>query len=317
MTDFAPESAWIETPSSAGDDFHESSLPLAPAGASGADPRRTAAGLAAAVHEMLESMAHKRVPRLDAARARLQQARPGQPLDPLEDALHALHAATGALDFLAGRTGGERGKEFLRQGDQLAQAIHLLRQLAGEFTLREAVQGPVTRLTWIDLVVESGSLRKRVRQGAHWLAEMDRDLQQRRRGANTEVTLRAIDELARRCAAMHARLQAVHRLCSEARAVHALSEQLVAERGALCTALQERVLRACQRLDDAVQPLMHAAAYRALVPTELVGAIDARHELQVELTQAAAQIVRLHARAQELLARLAGMADKARRVTGA
>lgn len=317
MTDFAPESAWIETPSSAGDDFHESSLPLVPAGGPGTDRPRTAAALAAAVNEMLGSMARKRVPRLDAARERLQQARPGQPLDPIEDALHALHAATGALDFLAGRTGGERGKDFLRQGDQLAQAIHLLRQLAGDFMQREAVQGPVTRLTWIDLVVESASLRKRVRQGAHWLAEMDRDLQQRRRGANTEVTLRAIDELARRCAAMHGRMQAVHRLCSQARAVHGLSERLVAERGTLCAALQERVLRACQALDDAVQPLMHAGAYRALVPTELVGAIDARHALQVELTQAAAQIVRLHAMEQELATQLAEMAHKARRITGA
>ena len=63
---------------------------------------------------------------------------------------------------------------------------------------RETVGAPVERLVWMDLVVESGSLRKRVRQAAHWLAEMDHDLLQRRRGANSAVTLLAIDELARR-----------------------------------------------------------------------------------------------------------------------
>lgn len=314
MTDFLPESAWIESASSGEADLHESTFP--PISVPAPDRRRTAAALAGAVNEMLGSMAHKRVPRLDAARERLQQSRPGQALDPIEDALHAVHAATTAVDFLAGRTGGERGLDFLRQGDRLAQATQHLRTVAGEFMQREAVHGPITRLTWIDLVVESASLRKRVRQGAHWLAEMDRDLLQRRRGANTEVTLHAIDELARRRSSMHGRLQSVHRLCSQARAVHGMSERIVAERGTLCTTLQERVLRACQHLDDAVQPLLHAAGYRALVPTELVGAIDAVHALQVELTHAAAQIVRLHGLEQELAAQLATMADKARRVTG-
>lgn len=276
--------------------------------------RRPAAALATDVHELLESMARKRVPRLDAVRQRLQEGRAGLDLAPLEDALHATHAATSTLDFLAGRSGGERSGEFLRQGVVLARAVAHLTRLTGEVVQREGVRSPVARLQWIDLVVESRSLRKRIRQGAQWLAEMDQDLAQRRRQAPPGVAQRAIDELARRGAAMHERLQAVHRLCSEARSVHTASEQLAGERALLCTTLLDRVLPACTQLDGELQRLLHAAAYRALVPTELIAAIDARHALQVELTQAAAQIIRLQGVEQQLVARLAQMTDKARRL---
>ena len=313
MTDFSPESSWIESPPSSGADFWETSQPVAlqeppPA----ARPsRRPAAALAADVNELLESMGRKRVPRLDAVRRRLQEGRIGLPLDEVASALQSLQAATGAIDFLASRSGGERSGEFLRQGRELADALQRLSPGLADFLQREAVGAPVTRLVWIDLVIESGSLRRRVRQGAGWLAEMERDIQQRRRGGNSEVALRAIDELARRGTAMHERLQAVHRLCSQARAVHALSERMAADRAGLWSTLQDRVLPACGRLDEALQPLLHAASYRALVPTELMGAIEASHELQVGLTRGTALLARLGAAQQELAAGLATMGDMA------
>lgn len=316
MPDFLPESSWAEPAyQEAAEPFWESTrAPTFPEQRAVDGGRRPAAALAADVNELLESMARKRVPRLDAVRERLQVSRAAGPLTEVEDALHALHAATAGVDFLAGRSGGERAGEFLRQGEALAGALRTLGPRLGEFLQREAVGAPVTRLVWIDLVMESGSLRKRVRQAAQWLAEMDHDLLQRRKGGNTEVTLRAIDELARRGVAMHERLQAVHRLCNQARAIHGLSEEMAADRAALWATLQERVVPACGELDDALQPLLHAAAYRALVPTELVVAIDASHELQVSVTQAAAQIVRLRTRDQDLASQLAHMEDKARRL---
>ena len=321
MTDFVPESSWADATATHATDFWESTRPLTSQeqrmSTSVRVQRRPAAALAADVNELLESMARKRVPRLDAVRQRLQAARAGMELGPVEDALHAVHAATGALDFLAGRTGGERSAEFLRQGEALAAAVAHLAALSGEVVQREGVQSPVARLQWIDLVLESRSLRKRIRQGAQWLAEMDQDLLQRRKQAQPDVAQRAIDELARRGVAMHERLQSAHRLCSEARSVHTASEQLAGERAALCATLQERVLPACTDLDRELQPLLHAAGYRALVPTELIAAIDARHSLQVELTQAAAQIIRLQAGEQDLGMQLAQMEEKARRLTGA
>ncbi|MFI4927389.1 MAG: hypothetical protein ACHP7E_06860, partial [Burkholderiales bacterium] len=170
-----------------------------------------------------------------------------------------------------------------RPAAALAAAVADLTRLTGEVVQREGVRSPVARLQWIDLVVESRSLRKRIRQGAQWLAEMGQDLAQRRRQAQPGVAQRAIDELARRGASMHERLQSAHRLCSEARSVHIASEQLACERAVLCATLLDRVLPACGRLDGELQPLLHAAAYRALVPTELIAAIDVRHALQVEL----------------------------------
>jgi hypothetical protein len=318
MTDFHLESSWIEHPSS-GADFWESSRP-APiqeqhaSRPSGRARRRPAAALAAGVHELLESMARKRVPRLDAARQRLQDARGGVPMLDVEDALHAMHAATAGVDFLAGRNSLDRA-EFTRQGQALAEAIGKGRELLGDFLRREAVGAPIARLVWVDLVFESGSLRKRVRQGAHWLAEMDQDLLYRRKHAGGAVALRAIEELARRGVTMHERLQTVHRLCGEALTVHALSEELAAQRAALWATLRERVLPACKALDDAVQPLLHAAGYRALVPTELLVAVDACHALQVELTQAGAQILRLRALDQELGTQLGSLEERSRALT--
>jgi hypothetical protein len=150
-----------------------------------------------------------------------------------------------------------------------------------------------------------------VRQAARWLAEMDQDLVSRRKWIRSEVTGHAIEELARRAAAMHARLQNAHRLCGHARALHLLCEELARERNALCATLQEKVRPSCVELEEALRPLLHAATYRVLVPTELMGAIDARHELQVVLTQAQAHVERLRAGDEELALQLGAMQEKA------
>lgn len=319
MTDLLLESSWSEPAAHPGPDFWESSRPAPLQEQRATRPsqraqRRPAAALAADVNELLESMARKRVPRLDAVRNRLQDSRGGIPLASVEQALQALQAATSGVDFLAGRSGGERAGEFVRHGESLAKALAERGVALAEFLQRETTGAPIARLVWIDLVVETASVRKRVRQGAQWLAEMDQDLLHRRRFANSAVTQRAIDELARRAVSMHERLQSVHRLCTQARIVHSLSEQLASQRAALWATLQDRVLPACKRLDEALQPLLHAAAYRALVPTELIVAIEAGHHLQVDLTQAAALIQRLRSLDQDLASELALMQEKAGRL---
>jgi hypothetical protein len=316
MTDFMPESAWAEPAANPAGDFWESSRPAPIQEQRASRPsvraqRRPAAAIGADVHELLESMARKRVPRLDAVRQRLQQSRSSLDLSGMEPALQALQAATTALDFMAAR-GDDQVPTFVQQGEAIAAAVGALAEAVVPLLERHASEGAISRLMWIDLVIESGSLHKRVRQGAHWLAEMDQDLVARRKQPNTPVTTRAIDALARRAHAMHERLQAVHRLCRQARRVHALSEQLAADQSALCTILHGRVQAACGLLQEALEPLLLAAANRVLVPTELIAAIDARHELQVALTQAAAQIERLREHERELGNQLAAMEEKTR-----
>ena len=315
MTDFAPESAWSESlQHTSSPDFAESTRPAAFLDSRSTrarkPQRRPAAGLAADVHELLESMSRKRVPRLDAIRVRLAELRAGTELAPLLEPMQRLETIAGALDFMAARN--EAGSEdFIRQGEAIVQECSSFVPVLVRFAERQAQDGPVARLVWIDLVLESGSLGKRVRQAARWLAEMDQDLVSRRKWTSSEVTIRAIEELARRAAVMHARLQHVHRLCGHARNVHLLCEQLATERATLCATLQEKVRPSCVELEEALHPLLHAASYRLLVPTELMAAIDARHELQVVLTQAAAQVERLRPGDEELAAQLAWMQDKA------
>jgi hypothetical protein len=318
MTEFPPESAWSESMHASDRDFWESTRPAPFQERRLSRPslhaqRRPAAALAADVNELLESMAVKRVPRLDGVRARLAAARSGLRPDTTDQALHALHAATTALDFLGSRN-GDRAAEFVRQGEALVAASLALRSLSAAFLARHGSEAPVARLVWIDLVLESGSLQKRVRQAARWLAEMDQDLVARRKWTQSDVSARAIEELARRGQAMHARVQTVHRLCTHARSVHVVCEQLAERHAALCATLQERVAPACHRLEQALAPLLVAAARRALQPNELIAAIDARHELQVVLTQAGAQIIRLQEGDAELAAQLSWMEQKARSV---
>ena len=271
--------------------------------------QRSAAALATATIQLLEALVAKRVPRVDGLRRRLQASLPGD-LAEVEHAVRLLNAEMESLDFLAAR-GGERLPEFLRHGEAVIAASARLGGLAAGLKERHTAEGPVARLIWIELVLEADSLRKRVRQGANWLAQMNRDLAKRRADATLDVTRQALDELARRGTVLHQRLQTVHRLCGHARSIHQLCEQVLEQRTSLCATLHEKVEPAAEALRGTLQPLLDAASYRQLVPEELMSAIEAQHEMQVCLTQAAAQILRLEAGEQELAAQLAGMEQKA------
>lgn len=272
---------------------------------------RSAASLAAATNQLLEAMVERRVPRLEHARRKLQNTRAGTDLTEIDKAVKLLQVETAALDFLAGRSGGDRSAEFLQQGASLAAAAERFGAASTFFTTQHLTHGSVARLLWIELVLEADSLRKRVRQGARWLAQMDRDLVARRAAATADITHRALEELGRRGQNLHERLHTVHRLCGHARGVHALCEQLAEQRTNLCETLLQRVGPASQALQEALQPLLESVGYRPLVPEELIGAIEARHELQVFLTQAAAEIIRLHGDDRELAEQLAWMEGKA------
>jgi hypothetical protein len=315
MTDFTPDSSSSGyaslVPQGLWTAEEEPPLPRAPAAA----PQHSAASLAAAAQHLLDSLALKRVPRMDALRRQLQNVASGPSLDHIDAALAELQDDTAGLDFLAGRSGGERAPEFLQQCTELAAGAERLHLLAAAFAEHHSTQGPVSRLLWIELVLESGSLQKRVRQGAHWLAQMDKELNARRKAVTAEVSQRALEELARRGRLLHERLQTVHRLCGHARSVHTLSEQLARQRTALCATLQEKVRAGGERLQEALQPLIQAAAYRQLVPEELMAAIEARHAQQVALTQARAEITLLQAGSQELAAQLAWIEQKAARLS--
>lgn len=310
MTDFAPESTFAGPSSlvpqmvwgSDGEGSFEPPPPAPPA-------PRSAAALAAATSQLLEALVAKRVPRLDGLRRRLHAALPAD-IAEIEHAVRLLNAEMAALDFLAGR-GADRLPEFQRSGAAVIAASGQLAGLAAALAARQVTDAPIARLLWIELVLESDSLRKRVRQGANWLAQMNRDLGTRRAAATSDVARHALDELARRGTTLHQRLQTVHRLCGHARSIHALCEQMLEQRTALVATLQEKVAPAAGCLRAVLQPLLEAAMYRPLVPEELMGAVEAQHEMQVCLTQAAAQLMRLQAGEHELAAQLAGMEQKA------
>lgn len=284
--------------------------PQLPPAASPDGPRPSAASLAGAVTELMEMIVRKRVPRIETFRVRLQIAEGHAELEELEAALHALHAAASAVDVLAAREGGAATLALEPQCVAIGACANRLWTSGGAVLARHTVDTPVVRLVWIDLMLEAEALDKRVRQGVQWLSEMEEDLQARRQAATAEVTQRALQEIGRRGQALHQRLQRVHSLCANARTVHSECERLVQHRGSLCQTLREKVGPGTTRLQEALRPFATSTGEPLTAP-ELVAVIDARHELQVALTQAAAEVIRLQACEHDVAAQLAWLGQKA------
>lgn len=274
-------------------------------------PARSVATIAATVHQLLAGLSERRVPRVDQLRQQLQQAECGWDLRETTHALRALHDATGALDFLAGRGGQAKGEEFRQQGVTVGAAARRLGSAAMVFLGKQASDAAVARLLWIDLQLECHELEKRVRKGLGWVVDMEHELAQRQEAATAEVSQRALQELARRCQSLEDRLHLVNGLCGAARAARGLGQQVARQRTAVAASLQDKVRPRGLALQHALQPLLDAAGTRALEAAELLAAIDARHDLQVALTEAGADLLQLQSLQKELDAQLAWMEQKA------
>jgi hypothetical protein len=156
------------------------------------------------------------------------------------------------------------------------------------------------------LKMESAALSERVQQGMRWLHEMERDVIQRRSSATAEVSQLALGELARRGGMLQERLHQVDRVCGAARAALELAEQFYALRSAMCDKLQRRVRPRSRRLHEVLRPLLEADA-RPPQPVDLMAVLEARHDLQVVLTEAGADMTSLRAIERDLLEQLAAM----------
>jgi hypothetical protein len=278
-------------------------------------PGASAASLAASVHELLASITTRRAPRIEAIRLRLQEARAVQELADLDQALQALSASATRMDFLYARETGEKSAEFIRQAQAATSDIHRLWVAGAGFFQRHTACALVARLLCAELASESRSLDRRVQQGIDWLAAMETDLATRTAASRqVEVTRAALQQLQRRGRVLHESLQVVGHLAAHARDALAAAEQLTACHAVFAQTLKDKVGRATSRLHDALHPLVEAADANSLDAARLLPLIDARHELQVALTQAGADIQRLQAGDDALAAHLAWMAQSGQRL---
>jgi hypothetical protein len=281
-------------------------LPSLPTG-----QRQAAASLITAVTEIMDVITRKRLPRMESLRVRLQMSNSSREFAALEEALHALHAAASALDVLAARNGPAAAPALDEQSLAYAEAANRLWTSGAAVLQRHTVDTPVARLLWIDLLLEAKALDRRVRQGVRWLADVEHDLHARRGTSTADVAHRALNEMARRSHSLRERLQRVHSLVAHARSVHTECERLVEHRAALCDTLREKVGPGTTRLQEAMRPLVAAAVGgEPLQPKQLVAVVDARHELQVALTQAGAEVIRLQGCEQEVASQLAWLGQK-------
>jgi uncharacterized protein YukE len=273
---------------------------------------RSASSLASAVHQLLDAIRDRRVPAIESLRERLQQLEGRWAVRELAHALRALHDATGGIDFLATRGGERHAQVFRDQGDAVGAAARRLGNASAAFAGRQASDAAVARLLWLELQHEYRGLEKRVHRGLEWVVEMEDALQAGQAGASAEVSQRAAQQLVRRAQALEDRLHHARGLCGAARAARSLGAQVAAQRGALGNALQEKVRPRTLALQQTLQPLLEAAGRRPLEAAELLAAIDARHRLQVALTEAGAELIQLEALQHELATQLAWIERKAR-----
>lgn len=275
-----------------------------------ATPTRSASSLAAAAHQVLQGLSGKRVPRLGNVRERLQAAEATWDLRELDRTLHALQDASAAVDFLPARGRSFPLAEFRRQAGALGTAARRMATLSLHFVGRHAAETVMTRLLWAELMMESRSIDKRVRQGLNWLRDMEQELATRRAAATAEVSQRALQELGRRGEVLEDKLHLVEGLCGAARASRNLGDQVQAHRAALCNLLQEEVRPTSLKLQHRLQALLDAAEGRHPEPAELLAAIDSRHELEVAVTRSVAELHHLQCLQNELQTQLAWMAQK-------
>jgi hypothetical protein len=307
MTDFAPASSLSEFPESTAPTFwaaaaHGSRVANDPAGPA---PGASAASLAASVQELLATVVARRVPRIDAVRDKLQAVRPLREMAEVVQALKALYAGAAQLDFLHAREGGERTAAFLQQARVASADIQRL-WVAGAAYFQRHGTGDAQRTLDGALEQESRALDRRVRQGLQWLGAMEADLAVRRAASTAEVALRALDELERRGHLLRQRLEVVEDLAHHTRGALAAAAELVAGHAVFAETLQARVAPATRRLHAGLQALLQEGA-GALEAAQLLPLVEAAHELQVGLTQAGADVQRLHAADQVLAAHLVHM----------
>jgi hypothetical protein len=266
-------------------------------------PRSSAAALASSLNELLAGIAARRIPHLDALRIRLQEVHAGTELAELQHCLKIVQDSAGGLDVLSARAGGEAADEFLRQVAALAENTHQLTLVGGSFLQRNQPVSSVARAVCMGLKLESAALAERILQGMRWLHEMEQDVIERRGSATAEVSQLALRELARRGGVLQERLHRMDRLCGHARSALELAEQFYALRSALCDTLQRRVRPRSRRLHEVLRPLLGVDA-KPPQPAELMAVVDARHDLEVVLTEAGADMGRLRAYDRELTVHL-------------
>lgn len=269
-------------------------------------PRSSAAALASSLNQLLAGIAARRIPHLDALRYQLEEVHAGTELAELQHCLQIVQDSASGVDVLSARAGGEEADQFMQQVAALAENTHQLTLIGGSFLRRNQPISSVARAVCMGLKLESAALMERVQQGMRWLHDMAQDVIDRRNSATAEVSQVALRELARRGGVLQERLHQVDRLCGHARSALELAEQFYAQRAALCDMLQRRVRPRSRRLHEVLRPLLQADA-RPPQSAELMAVVEARHELQVVLTEIGADMARLRAFDSELTAHLAEM----------
>ena len=315
MTDFmSMPSPGSSKPNAMADPLRRTSrtAALRAAGHSIATPTRSASSLAAAAQQLLQGLTGSRVPRLATLRQRLQDSEATWDPRELDRALHALQDACAAVEFLPAHGRAFPAAVFRRQAGTVGTAARRLATLGLHFVGRRAADAAVTHLLWMELLMESRSIDKRVRQGLHWLRDMEQELATRRAAATAPVSQQALQELTRRREALEDRLHLVQGLCGAARAARALGDQVQAHRTAVCHLLQDELRPSSLKLQHRLQALLEAAQVRAPEPAELLAAIEIRHDVEVAVTRTLAELHHLHELQQELATQLAWMEQKAR-----
>ncbi|WP_298933021.1 hypothetical protein [uncultured Ramlibacter sp.] len=221
----------------------------------------------------------------------------------LSDLDFALLEARGWWARTTGK-GRSTSGEFAAQVEQIDATAQALALQVQKLHKRQQAEAVATERTLVEFEVECRAIDKLVEQGARWLQDMRKQLQERSAAATGEQSQQQLREDAGRCDILIARLKLLRDVVAAAQAVHEQARGTAAQRATVLQMLQQ-VLASDVKAWQGRMPALAAQAAQGKPPS-LEGAMETHQELQLCIRQCIADGETLRAQEDALAAALAG-----------
>jgi hypothetical protein len=260
--------------------------------------------------QMAADAGHMHVGRLVELRQVLETHARGRKYTPLVQALEELAQALPGLDFSlleskgwwARTTGKTRsaGAEFSGQFESIDDSVKAVVAQVQSLQKTAQAETAATERTLLEMEVEYKAIDKILDQGARWLQDMRKQLQERQAKAAEGHGDQQVRDDTMRCEILAARLKLLKVAASAAQAIHQQALATSAQRTALLKVLQQAHASDIKSWQGRMSALA-AAAVDDKPPSSLEGPMDTHRDLQLCIKQVMADCAAMQTQ-EELLA---------------
>lgn len=263
--------------------------------------------------QMAADAGHMHVRRLGELLEVLETHARGRNYAPLVQALEELLQALPGLDFSlleskgwwARTTGKTRsaGAEFAGQFEGIDDAVKAMVARAQSLQKTAQAEAAATERTLLEMEVEYTAIDKILEQGARWLQDMRKQLQDRQAKAADAASQQQLREDSARCEILMARLKLLKVAAGAAQGIRKEAQATSAQRAALVQMLQQAQASDIKSWQSRISALAAAAADDKL-PSSVDGPKETHRDLQLCVKQVLADCGQLQSREQQLAASL-------------